>query len=324
LTQRRNHILLAAIDALAPEGRELLQTLALLQSGAEFETLKAFNPHLPPGPEQIEEPEYPAHLFRRSYRSEEQWAQENADYDDAHVQRQAYVEALAAWKSDPAVRAASTKLWHTIRDLEGRGLLQYDLNGKRYDLHPVVRGVAAGRMGGDETREVGQRVVDYFTSQLHDSWESAETLGDIAPGLQVMRVLLRMRRYQEALRTYEGDLANALSFNLDANTEIQALLRPFFPDGWDGESVPLDASDLSYLLNDAAMSLSVTYPDQAWRLNERGLVLDIRESRAGAVSNGVRNLSVVAWDANRLAESARLSSLALEVAELLARISHTT
>ena len=50
LVQKRNHILLTAIDAVAPESRQLLQTLALLQSGADFETLKAFNPHLPPEP----------------------------------------------------------------------------------------------------------------------------------------------------------------------------------------------------------------------------------------------------------------------------------
>ena len=35
LVQRRNHILLAALDALAPASRQLLQTLALLQSGAD-------------------------------------------------------------------------------------------------------------------------------------------------------------------------------------------------------------------------------------------------------------------------------------------------
>ena len=77
LVQRRNHILQAAIDALAPDSLQLLQTLALLQGGADFETLKAFNPHLPREPEEVAEPDDPRQQFLWSHLDEEQRTQEN-------------------------------------------------------------------------------------------------------------------------------------------------------------------------------------------------------------------------------------------------------
>jgi hypothetical protein len=49
LIQSRNHILQAAMEALEPASRQLLSTLALLTDAVDYETVAAFNPHLPPG-----------------------------------------------------------------------------------------------------------------------------------------------------------------------------------------------------------------------------------------------------------------------------------
>ncbi|HWB05569.1 MAG TPA: AAA family ATPase [Verrucomicrobiales bacterium] len=53
LIQRRNHILRAALGALTEESRQLLSTLALLSESVDYETLAAFNPHLPPDEERL-------------------------------------------------------------------------------------------------------------------------------------------------------------------------------------------------------------------------------------------------------------------------------
>jgi hypothetical protein len=105
LVHRRNHILSAAIDALPMESSQLLGTLALLSGGADFETVKAFNPHAP--------------LINKS----------------------------GGLGTEVNTRQALAKLENTIHDLGSRGLLQYDRRGKKSDLHPVVRGVAAGKNG---------------------------------------------------------------------------------------------------------------------------------------------------------------------------------
>lgn len=312
LIQRRNHILKAAVDALTPAGRQLLQTLALLQGGSDYETLEAFNPHLPSEPEEVGDPEDPKKGWHWKYSNEDERATLKAEYQKSLVRRQSYLAALAAWKDDLAVRAAPSKLAETIRDLEQRGLLQYEANERRYDLHPVVRGVVAGQMASEETQRRGQEVFDHFNSLPHNPWEQAETLEDLAPGLQVVRVLLRMRRHEEAMEAYRGGLSIALIFNLQANTEMQSLLKPFFPDGWEGEPVPLGASNRSYLLNDAAISLRATQAEQARKLLERRLVLDIGESSAIDVATGLQNLGSLSIEANRLADAERLCALALD------------
>lgn len=55
LTQRRNHILRAALDALPPASRQLLSTVALLSESVDYETLSAFNPHDPPDANKLAE-----------------------------------------------------------------------------------------------------------------------------------------------------------------------------------------------------------------------------------------------------------------------------
>jgi len=56
LIQSRNHILRAALDALEPASRQLLSTLALLSDAVDYDTVSAFNPHIPPKPEEVRNP----------------------------------------------------------------------------------------------------------------------------------------------------------------------------------------------------------------------------------------------------------------------------
>ena len=140
-----------------------------------------------------------------------------------------------------ASAAAQQKLAGTVRDLERWGLLQYDAHaGGRWDLHPVVRGVAAGRLASEDRNRLGQRVVDHFSERPRDPYERAETLDDIRNGLQLVRALLQIGRTKEAAAAYRGDLARALMENLDAPAEVLSLLRPFFTADWSQPSAGMD------------------------------------------------------------------------------------
>ncbi len=88
LIQKRNHILNAALDALPEKSRQLLSTLALISEAVDYPTLSALNPHVPPEPEKVEE--------------------------------------VDTRPRSPELRDAPRKLADTVRDLEHRGLLQYD------------------------------------------------------------------------------------------------------------------------------------------------------------------------------------------------------
>jgi Domain of unknown function (DUF4062) len=206
LIQSRNHILRAAMDALEPPSRQLLSTLALLTNAVDYDTVAAFNPH----------------MRRRS-----------------GIWRNLTRLLLRKKMLKPSSNSiAGERLTHTIRQLEERGLLQYDGCIQRYDLHPVVRSVAVGTLNGGELKATGESVVDHFNSQPRPLYAKARTMDDVASGLQVVRTLLKLGHHQQAADAWVEDLTNALLRNLEAHVETLALLRPFFPTGW--ESLPRD------------------------------------------------------------------------------------
>jgi tetratricopeptide (TPR) repeat protein len=171
-------------------------------------------------------------------------------------------------------------------------------------------------MAAAETAALGQRVVDYFSRQPHDRWEHAETLEDVELGLQVVRVLIRMGRYEDACQAYQGDLSVALHVNLNAKAEILALLKPFFPDGWDHEAVRLSEANLDYLLYEVAIALPKSHPDQARNLHERSILRNLSRSRSSPVVADLMNLAELSFQSNRVAEADRLFSLGLEISDI--------
>lgn len=253
LVQKRNHILLAAFAALPEKSRELLSTLAILSESVDFPTLSALNPHLPPVPEEVEEPENP---------EENKWWHEAPD-GRKEIYRENYQISLRRWKKyDRAVKLrqrefalGTKKLTETVRDLERRGLLQYDRQSKRYDLHPVVRGVAAGRLKQKDKKLYGQRVVDHFSQQSHVPYDEADTFEDVRYGLHVVRTLIQMGHYEQACSAFCGELSNALLFNLEAYGEILSIIRPMFSKGWG--ILPEDPKAFStFLATEAAIALT--------------------------------------------------------------------
>ena len=126
----------------------------------------------------------------------------------------------------------------------------------RYDLHPVVRGIAAGALRSEERDGYGQRVVDHFSAQAQSPYHEAETLDDLRFGLHIIRTLLKMGRYQQACDAFSPELARALAFNLEANAEILTLMRPFFDRGWAVLPRSVSPAVRPYLANIAAIALA--------------------------------------------------------------------
>ncbi|MFL6255777.1 MAG: DUF4062 domain-containing protein [Pyrinomonadaceae bacterium] len=256
LIQKRNHILLAALADLPEKSRQLLSTLALLSEAADYPTLSALNPHHPPEPAEVEVPQKPEdNKFWWERMSDEEKKEAQGKYQDALRRREEYEQAVRSRLDSPEFRSAPSKLVDTVRDLESRGMLQYDQQTKRHDLHPVVRGVAAGGLQQEEKELYGQRVVDYFSRQAHNPYEEAETLEDVRYGLNIVSTLLRMGRYKRAFDSYIGDLSHAMLINLEANAEILTLLRPFFSQGWVSLPDVLEEYQSAYIANEAAVAL---------------------------------------------------------------------
>lgn len=315
LIQSRNHILRAAMDALEPQSRQLLSTLALLTDAVDYDTVAAFNPHLPPEPDEVYEPDAPEEDWEWDDDDEEVKDRLRKEYEAALAKRKAYEQALKAWRHSAAVREAPKKLGETLQDLERRGLVQYDGNTRRYDLHPVVRGVAAGGMKDEDKERYGQRVVDHFNAQPHPPYEKAKTMDDVASGLHVVRTLLKLGHHQQAADAYQGNLADALLFNLEAHVEMLALLRPFFPTGWDTLPQDVDAPTASYLANDAAIALDYCgeFPKAlgAYGAKIRG---DLETENWSNTTTGLSNISSNLSSQNLLAKALRVNALTVEIA----------
>ena len=191
-------------------------------------------------------------------------------------------------------RVAPRKLAETVGDLERRGLLQWDGRDRRYNLHPVIRGVAAGGMKAEEKQRYGQRVVDHFSSLPHNPYEQAETLDDLRDGLHVVRTLLKLGHFQQAADAYRGDLSNALFFNIEAYAEALSLLRPFLRD-WLGRHLPQGrwhaVGCRPYLANDAAISLA-------------SVAVSLKEAVTAFVASLRSDLETETWSGARVRRSA--------------------
>jgi len=261
LIQRRNHILRAALYALPPPSQQLLSTLALLTDSVDYETLQAFNPHVPPELKNVERPTPPEEQ-RQYVDGEVQNWDKLSDKNKAETQKQ-YQAALARWHNyekaaqdrRAMISVGSKKLQGTVVDLEQRGLLQYDRHAHRYELHPVVRSLGSKATKGEDLTRYGQRLLDHFTSKSTNPYLEAKTLDDLKTGLLIVRTLVRLGRYLAAFKAFHGDLARALRYNLEAHAEALALLKPFFPNGWGCSPVLTNGFESSPLATDAGMAL---------------------------------------------------------------------
>lgn len=225
-------------------------------------------------------------------------------------------ETIAAF--NPHAQPGTKELGETIVDLEHRGMLQYDSQDQRYDLHPVVRGVAVGSLRVEDKERYGQLVVDYFNSKPHSPYRKAKTMRDVESGIQVVRALIRLGRYQQAADAFQGDLSYALNYNLEAHVEVLSLLRPFFTSNWDHRSLNLNSSSESYLANAAAIALDICGESKlAARAFIASLRVNLKREDWEAVYVSLSNVSLCLHQQNQCAQSLRVSALALELANAL-------
>lgn len=315
LIQRRNHILRAALDALDMPSRQLLSTMALVSSAMDYETVAALNPHMPPEPKVIEEPTRLESKMLWNLTSEVRRAKQREQYESDLAKWKAYNLAPQTWRESEAVREAPKRLVATMQNLEQRGLLHYEARTRRYDLHPVVRGVAAGSMKKEDTERYGQRVVDHYASQPHDPYEEARTMEDVENGLHLVRVLLKLGRYEQAMAVLQGGLARALSRNLEAPMEILALLRPFFRSDWDQPPLDVNNSDAFYLVSAAMAALNSSGEYQrANRVANVHLPLQVQRGNWDGIHACLINIQHSLLQQALLGKSFRVAGLSLSLA----------
>ncbi|MGA2150015.1 MAG: DUF4062 domain-containing protein [Bryobacteraceae bacterium] len=318
LVQKRNHILRAALDALPEKSRQLLSTLALVSAAVDYPALSAFNPHLPPEPEEVKEPADPEASLRWKQMSGAERGRTQQEYQAALQRRKEYERAIKTRRKSPAFFAAPQALARTVRDLERRGLLQYDAEAKRHDLHPVVRGIAAGGLQPEEKNRYGQRVVDHFSHQAHGPYEKGETLEDFRSGLHVVRTLLNMGRQQAAYDAFYGGFCRGLRRNVEAYAELLSLIRPLFAEGWGTLPDGLQERASANLAEVAGHCLyCIGANEQALRAMAAALPVRLRQKDWSDVCRSLMSIAIISGDELRFAIDERLRLLTLDLATLI-------
>ncbi|NQZ12418.1 MAG: hypothetical protein HRT35_35135, partial [Algicola sp.] len=201
-----------------------------------------------------------------------------------------------------------------ISNLEKRGLLQYDHQSKSYDLHPVVRGIAAGALQQADKERFGTLVVDHFASQSHNPYEEAKTLDDVSHGLHIVRTFIQMGQLEKAFEAFNGDLHHALMFNLNAHVETLAILRAFCPNGWHKPANIEGNENKVDLFNIVACELdNIGEPASAMNVFNAAIAFATKNEQWSVVSRLLCNLSLCLVCLNRLASQSHCLLLALEL-----------
>jgi tetratricopeptide (TPR) repeat protein len=205
----------------------------------------------------------------------------------------AAAKALSVFKSENELKAA-------IRELMDRGLLLFDRQRERYDLHPIVRRYAYDRLA--DKAGVHTRLCDYFAAVPKPDQDKVQTVEDLAPVIELYHHMVGAGRYDEACDLFYGRLDKALYFRFGAYQVCIELLRALFPDGEDRPPRLKSEADQAWALNELARPYSLCGQSR------RAMPLlqthnDLRE-KAGDKGNLVVGLGNLALDQARLGELA--------------------
>jgi len=158
-------------------------------------------------------------------------------YDALRPPLREFLSRLAAFRSPleyPAAAALSVfssenELKAAIRELTDRGLLLFDRQRERYDLHPIVRQCAYGRLA--DKAGVHIRLCDYFAAVPKPDADKVETVQDLAPVIELYHHMVGAGRYDEAYDLFRDRLGEALYYRFGAYQLRIELLHGLFPDG---------------------------------------------------------------------------------------------
>ena len=326
LTERRSHILAAALRGLAPDVRKLLSRIAALSDSVPFDTVAILSPFLPAAP--VKPDEFEAWYLRALELQLEQ--ERDAEHRQAIAtrigkqrlrqrklehDRESYDDAMRSYLQSTDYREAVLKLVTALQELHRRGLLQWDRSTNRYDMHPVVRGYSFDVLDNDERIDISNRIADHFQQRPADRYLEAKTLGDVQQSIEIVRALIRAGRRDEAVDFYRGEFSNAMLFNLGAYREVEVLVRGLAAMVSESDETNLDDRSVK-LLGDLSICLSMTGRSaEAEQLKSRLLRRSLNEGDAYSLTINLLRLVATYEQQSRLALAMRTTAIAVRVAE---------
>ncbi len=203
---------------------------------------------------------------------------------------------LAAFRSPVAYDTlAALKLFkkeeqleRALEELRERGLLFFDAEVGRYDLHPVVRQYSYDRL--PDKAGVHTQLRDYFSNALGPEKDKIQTLADLTPVIELYHHTMRAGKFDEAWDLFYERLDHDTFYSFGAYQLRIEMLREFFPAGEDKPPCLNEESAQASLLSGLANSYSFSgRPCRALTLYERAIEIyehETMEKRDLAISLG--------------------------------------
>lgn len=316
LKQRYTHILAFALAGLDEHIRKLLSRIAVVAENATYDTLMVLNPFMPPYPKRVDEPGDPAETYRWQRMPKERQKEARKHYVQLQAEYREYQTAVREYDAIVANRRPMLKFDAALRELEDRGLLQWDRDTNRYDMHPVVRSYAAESLEANDRVATFDVVRDHFAALPPDDLSTATELAHVTQSLEIYRCLIGADKFDKAIEFYNGDLGSTLLFHLGAHAIIVELLLPLFRNDPHGLPSLQGAFEQSLVLTVLAIAYCETgRTEEALSAHQRSLQLNLQEQNWSDLSTGLRNLQFTYCQLNRRAHGAVALTLARNLAE---------
>ena len=231
LTQRRTHILAAALTGLQPGPRRLLGWISALSSAVSWTTLEAINPFQPEPPAPVEPDLTPLDPRPDPFDDEsdtQAWVTA-AGRIRAEAERKTQ-QQMTAWRSSEPVIRAKGQLDAALEDLERRGLLVWDRSSNSYDLHPIIRAYAYDQLEDIDRIQANDRIRDHFQALPAEDTGHAASVEDLSQTITIFRALVGAGHTGEATDLWSR-FGSVLDDDLGAYPTIIELLTPIAKQG---------------------------------------------------------------------------------------------
>lgn len=217
--------------------------------------------------------------------------------------------------TDDQLEAAQARLDAGLTALEERGLVQWDREHNRYDLHPVVRAYAYARL--EDRAATFERIRDYFERLPAEDTRQVQDVSDLRRTLELYHALLEAGRRDDAILLYNDRLHNMLYLQLGSYATMTELLSPLFPDGFARSPALARMDARAYAANELALAFDLLGElAQAQALYELGIGLRLQQHNARGVSAQLCNLADVLREAGKPAQAEHAFLLSRELAAL--------
>jgi tetratricopeptide (TPR) repeat protein len=284
LKNAKTHVLEYALRGLPDDHRKVLHTIAAFRMPATWDTLRA--------------------LLVEQERSLE-------------VAPTPESEATVELDEPPAPKLCPTDhaLDLILTELEDRGLVGWDKQSNRYDLHPIVRGVVWQALDSQSQKGIYTDLHTYFDAVPRPpNYLKVESLEDLTPAIELYQSLIGLERYQDAFNLFRDHLDSATLYRLSASRQRAELLERLFPDGIEDLPRLQTAGDQSNTLNSLAQAYQLRgEPGRAVPLYRRSVEIDEREKNVMAAAVGLTNVSYALRSSAALCEADSASQRAIQL-----------